>query len=266
METFSFSPGDSPLLISIPHVGEQIPDTLAPRMTDGGRLIGDTDWALDRLYNFSDRLGLNVIRANFSRYVIDLNRDPEGRPLYPGASNTELAPTTTFSDAPIYLPGKAPDSRELEQRKAAYWQPYHDKLKRTLEQIHDRHGIALLFDCHSIRSRVPRFFEGKLPDLNLGTADGSSCASDLRTTLEQSLAGSGRYSLAIDGRFKGGYITRHYGDPDANIHAFQLEHATSIYMDEGEISEWREELAQEARPHLEQMLKAALNWAAEQVR
>ncbi len=261
MQSFRFTPGDTPLLMSIPHGGTALPGDLAGRLTPEARLLPDTDWHLDRLYDFAATLGIAILRAEFSRYAIDLNRAPDGGALYPGASNSELSPLTTFADQPIYREGQAPDEREIATRLAAYWQPYHARLAESLEAIKRRHGHAVLFDCHSIRSMVPRFFEGRLPDFNLGTADGASCDGALRERLTAALAGFDAYSLAVDGRFKGGYITRHYGAPEDGIHAFQLELSYAAYMEEDPPFAFRDDLAARVRPALKAMLEAALGWA-----
>ena len=174
MPAFLFEPGTSPLLVSMPHVGTHIPEGLAAEMTEAAQEVPDTDWHVDRLYDFLLALGASVLRAVHSRYVIDLNRPPSGESLYPGARNTELCPTSLFDDRPIYRPGRAPDAAAVAERRAVYWQPYHERLAAELAAIKARHGYALLFDAHSIRSHVPRFFEGRLWDINLGTGDGLS--------------------------------------------------------------------------------------------
>jgi len=263
MEVCDLQPGDTPLVMSIPHVGEAIPPDLAAGMTPDALTVPDTDWYLDRLYDFAGALGATVLKARYSRYVIDLNRDPEGRPLYPGASNTELVPTTGFDDAPLYKRGAAPDAKDVARRRAAFWTPYHDRLAATLERVRGRFGIAVLFDCHSIRSHVPRFFDGRLPDFNLGTGGGTACDPDLTARLAAVLGADPRYSLAVDGRFKGGYITRHYGRPGAGVHAFQLELAQVTYAEEGPPCVFDDGLAAEVRPALKRMLETARNWAAE---
>ncbi len=261
MEIFHFAPGDTPVLMSIPHGGIVLPGDLAGRLTPQARRLPDTDWHLDRLYDFAPALGIATLRAEFSRYAIDLNRSPDGRALYPGASNTELVPVTTFADEPIYGSGPAPDEREIARRRERFWQPYHARLAASLDEIKRRHGRVILFDCHSIRSIVPRFFDGRLPDFNLGTADGASCDGSLRDRLAGALAGFDGFSLAVDGRFKGGYITRHYGAPKDAVHAFQLELSYATYMEEDPPFTFRDDLAEQVRPALKSMLEAALDWA-----
>ena len=260
MKSFHFTPGGPPMLMSIPHGGTALPGDLAGRLTPEAQRLPDTDWHLNRLYDFAPALGIAILRAEFSRYAIALNRAPDGSALYPGDSNSELVPVTTFADEPIYRDGPAPGAREIARRREQFWKPYHARLAGSLEEIKRRHGHAVLFDCHSIRSTVPRFFEGQLPDFNLGTADGSSCDNSLRDHLAGALAGFGAYSLAVDGRFKGGYITRHYGAPKDGIHAFQLELSYATYMEEDPPFTFRDDLAERVRPALKSMLETALEW------
>src|SRR5215510_11795357 len=183
MDLFKFTPGTAPLLVSMPHIGTHVPPEIAGRMTNAALTLPDTDWNVDRLYDFLGELGAASIQATHSRYVIDLNRAPDGQALYPGASNTELCPTTQFDETPIYRPGEAPDETDIAARLDRYWRPYHERLARELSAVKARHGFALLFDAHSIRSVVPRFFPGRLPDINLGTGGGTSAASDLAALL-----------------------------------------------------------------------------------
>ena len=221
----------------------------------------DTDWHVDRLYDFADALGAGMLVATHSRYVVDLNRDPEDRPLYPGADNTEVCPTSTFDAARIYQDGGAPDPAEVAARVARYWDPYHAALQRELDGLHERHGVACLLEAHSIRSVVPRFFDGRLPDLNLGTADGASAAPDLTDRAMAALRASDGYSSVLNGRFKGGYNTRRFGAPSRGIHALQLEMAQCVYMDEAPPFTYRPEKADRIRPTLRRLLQAMLDWA-----
>ena len=260
-EPFAFKAGGSPLLVSMPHVGTAIPEAIAGRMTEIAKTVPDTDWHLDRLYDFLGDLGASVIAATHSRYVIDLNRPPDGRPLYPGASNTGLCPATTFAEAPIYRDGEAPDAAEVEDRRARIWRPYHARLETELAAIRARHGVVLLWEAHSIRSRVPRFFEGRLPDLNLGTAGGRSADPGLIARLAAVAEAAGDYSHALDGRFKGGYITRSYGKPAERVQAVQLELSQITYMDEAPPFGFRDDLAAGIRPVLRRFLETALAWA-----
>lgn len=260
MDIFTFRTGDSPLLVSMPHVGTHVPPEIAERFTPEARPLPDTDWHVDRLYDFLDELDATVIAATHSRYVVDLNRPPDNRPLYPGASNTGLCPISTFDDAPIYMEGE-PDASEIAERRNRYWRPYHERLSTALKDIHARHGMALLWDAHSIRSRVPRFFDGRLPDLNLGTADGVSAAPALTARLEAAAAETSDFSSVVNGRFKGGYITRAYGNPREGIHAVQLELSQITYMDEDPPFEFRDDLAARIRPVLRRLVQAACDWA-----
>jgi len=241
---FRYRPGRLPMLISIPHLGTHIPPALAARMTESALKVPDTDFNVDRLYAFGAELGCHFIEATHSRYVIDLNRPPDGAALYPGANNTELCPTTTFHDEEIYQPGQRPGEAETQRRLETYWRPYHDKLAETLATMKADHGRAVLFDAHSIASVAPRFFEGKLTDINLGTASGASCEARLAAQVEAAARAQGQYSVAMNGRFKGGYITRKYGAPAEGISAVQLELSWATYMDEDFPFAYRPELAE----------------------
>jgi N-formylglutamate deformylase len=232
---------------------------MAARMTEAARALPDTDWHVDRLYDFLEDLDASVLTATQSRFVIDLNRAPDGAPLYPGASNTELCPTTTFDELPVYRAGQGPDEAEIEARRARVWRPYHERLRAELAAIKARHGVALLWDAHSIRSRVPRFFEGRLPDLNFGSGGGVTADPELLGRLAEVAGGSG-YTQAVDGRFKGGYITRAYGRPGDGIHAVQLELSQVVYMDEAPPYGFREDLAAGIRPVLRRLLERAQDW------
>ncbi len=256
---FDLLAGERALLMSIPHLGIAIPDDIARRMTAVARSSPDTDFHLDRLYDFAEALGISRLQARWSRYVIDLNRPPDDRNLYRGADTTALVPVDAFDRTPLYRDGETPDASEIAARRAAYWQPYHEALAAELERLRARHDAVVLFDCHSIRSRVPRFFPGTLPDFNLGTADGASCDPALRATLAAALD-TPAYTLAMDARFKGGYITRHYGAPAQGVHAFQLELSQATYMREDASNTFEPALAERVRPHLRRMLEAALDW------
>ena len=224
--------GDSPLVVDVPHAGTYVPEAIAARLTPAARAVPDTDWHVEKLFAFARDAGATLLAATHSRYVVDLNRDPSGAALYPGADNTELCPTRTFADEPIYAPGDAPDAAEVAARRAEYFEPYHALLAAEIERVRARHGYAILLDGHSIRSQVPRFFAGRLPDLNLGTADGASCAPAVQQCAALVLAGADGFSSVVNGRFKGGYVTRHYGAPARGVHALQLETAQACYMDE----------------------------------
>ena len=259
-EAFTFKAGGGPLLVSMPHVGTRVPESIAARMTELAKTVPDTDWHVDRLYDFLDHLDASVLAATQSRYVIDLNRAPDDRPLYPGASNTGLCPATTFDETPIYLDGQEPDAAEIATRRDRVFRPYHERLTNALAAIVERHGYALLWDAHSIRSRVPRFFEGRLPDLNLGSADGISADPGLLARLAAVAEVAEGYSHAVNGRFKGGYITRAYGNPIDSVHAVQLELSQVTYMDEAPPFGFRDDLAAGIRPVLRRFLDTMLDW------
>ena len=258
---FDFAPGTTPLLVSIPHDGRAIPDDIAARMTDAALRIPDTDWHVGRLYDFAGGLGAGVLAARYSRYVVDLNRDPEGQALYPGADNTEIVPLATFDREPIYRPGAAPDAGETDRRVARFWRPYHQRLAAELDALRQRHGHAVLFDAHSIRSVVPRFFDGVLPDFNFGTARGASADAGLAAAAFRVLAGAEGYASVDNGRFTGGYITRRYGAPAGGVHAIQLELSQRTYMDEAHPFGYRPDLAGKVRPVLRDLLAAMIDWA-----
>ncbi|HET6628966.1 MAG TPA: N-formylglutamate deformylase [Woeseiaceae bacterium] len=230
-DVYSWQPGDAPLLISIPHDGREIPKDIAARMTEAGRAIPDTDWHVRRLYEFAAGTGASVLAANYSRYVVDLNRSADDTALYPGQVSTGLCPEQTFAGEPIYADGAGADSAEVGRRVETYWRPYHVRIEEALAKIKAEHGFALLWDAHSIRGEVPRLFEGTLPELNFGTNGGKSCPDEiLRPVLAAAMQLP--YPAVANQRFKGGYITRHYGRPEESVYALQLEIAQRSYMDE----------------------------------
>ena len=257
---FRFRAGTRPLLISMPHVGTHVPPGLAARLTDEARQVPDTDWHLERLYDFADELGASVLVATHSRYVVDLNRPPDGTSLYPGQSVTGLCPVDTFDDTPLYAAGDVPGEAEIAERREAIWQPYHRQLAAELARIKAEHGIAALWDAHSIRSVLPRFFEGKLPDLNLGTANGASCDPALAETLLGIAKSATGYTGVLNGRFTGGHITRQYGNPAGGVHAVQLEMTQSSYMQEQLPFDYLPEVAAGVQPHVRRMLEAVLGF------
>ena len=233
MNTFTLKRGSSPLLISLPHDGSFIPDDIAARMLPAARRSPDTDWHVGRLYEpLAQKLGASVLRPTASRYVIDLNRPADGHALYPGQRETGLVSTIGFDGMPLYLEGEEPNEAEVQQRINEFWKPYHLALAQEIARLLDEHGRVVLWEGHSIRSRVPLLFEGQLPDFNLGTAAGASCGGALQGRLETCLQSQSRFSFAINGRFKGGYITRQYGAPESGVQAVQLELAQINYMDE----------------------------------
>ena len=257
---FSLHSGTTPLVLSLPHVGTTIPAALKSRYTDRALQVEDTDWHLERLYDFAKALGASVIVPRITRYVIDLNRPPDDTPMYPGASNTELCPTRFFNGDSLYVEGAAPDASEVNRRRLTYWQPYHDTLRAELERVRAKFGYALLWDGHSIRSEIPWLFDGKLPDLNLGTASGTSCADSLQGLLATELQRTPQFTHAVDGRFKGGYITRNYGHPAGNIHAVQMEMCQSLYMQEALPFGYLDDKAVQVQPLLRRLLETVLAW------
>lgn len=250
--------GTTPLLVSVPHTGTVIPPDIAARLQPRALQVEDADWHLDRLYAFVKDLGASLIVPTHARYVVDLNRPPENTPMYPGANNTELCPTRFFSGEPLYRDGLAPDAAEVQRRIATYWQPYHDALAAELARLQAAHGHALLFDGHSIQPELPWLFEGRLPDLNLGTASGASCAPALREALAQVLAAHAGHSHVVDGRFKGGYITRHYGRPAQGWHAVQMEMGWQCYLEPPHA--YAPRLAARVQPVLRGLMQAMLAW------
>jgi N-formylglutamate deformylase len=221
--------GPSPLILSMPHPGTGLPPEVAAALNERGRLVEDTDWHMRELYAFAERFQPTIVEAGLSRYVIDLNRDPSGVSLYLGQATTELVPTTTFDGAAIWT--IAPDDAEIARRREAYFQPYHDALAAEIEGVRKTHGWCLLWDCHSIKSVIPRLFPGTLPTLNLGTNSGQSCAPAVETAATAAMAGHELTQIA-NGRFKGGWITRHYGRPQDGVHAIQMEIALLAYLTE----------------------------------
>ena len=230
-EVFRFIAGDSPLLVSVPHDGRLIPDAQRERMTAAGLAIPDTDWHVAELYDFARELGASLLVAQYSRYVVDLNRPPDDGSLYEGQVATGLCPRFTFAGDPLYEDDATVSPQEVGERVECYWRPYHERLAAALGAIRARHGCAYLWDAHSIPSRVPRLFDGELPVLNLGDFDGGSCGAGLAAEL-YGVASASPYESVLNGRFKGGYITRHYGDPANGVQAMQLELAQRAYMNE----------------------------------
>ncbi len=255
---YSLHRGSLPLLVSIPHAGTQIPEALAARMTPEALQLADVDWHLPQLYAFAKAMGASLLSAHLARHVIDLNRPPEGTSLYPGQDVTGLLPLDTFHKEPLYLPGQAPVAAEAEERRERYWQPYHDARRAALDGVRGAHGSVVLWDAHSIASRVPRFFDGKLPDMNLGTADGRSCSPHLQAAAEAVLQQQSAFTHVSNGRFKGGHITRHCGAPKHGVHALQLEMCQSTYMNETAPFAYRPDLAAQVQPLLKSLLEAVL--------
>ena len=249
--SYQLTQGQIGMLISMPHNGQLIPDDIASTMTEKAKLVPDTDWYMDKLYDFAQAMGIATIIPKYSRYVIDLNRDISGINLYPGANSTELCPTTAFDLSPLYLDGKTPNEAEIQRRIKAYWQPYHQAVADTLAEMRQQYEQVVLLDAHSILSHVPRFFEGKLPDFNFGNADGKSCGQALIDKV--SALDLSPYSSVVNGRFKGGYITRAYGQPEKGIHAIQLELSQYTYMDEPS-DQYNQQKAEQVKVKLQQFV------------
>ena len=252
--SFTLQRGNVPLLVSMPHTGTEIPAELRGDYTERALGVEDTDWHLPRLYDFLPALGASVITPRYSRYVIDLNRPPDDAPMYPGASNTELCPTHFFNGDALYKEGRAPDLAERLRRRETYWQPYHAALAQELARLKAEHGFVLLWDAHSIRSEIPWLFGGRLPDLNFGTANGAAADDAITTAAAATCAGVAGVSSIVNGRFKGGYITRQYGRPEQHVHAIQLEKCQSLYMQEVAPFAYDEALAQRIQPVLNNMV------------
>jgi N-formylglutamate deformylase len=257
---FTLHCGTTPLLVSVPHAGTALPAALATRLVPRATALEDTDWHLERLYDFARELGASLIVPHTSRYAIDLNRPPEDTPMYAGVNNTGLVPRHFFSGDALYRPGCEPDAAEIATRVDRYWRPYHEALSAELARLRSVHGHAVLFDAHSIKSELPWLFAGTLPHLNLGTAGGSSCAAALATALTAVLQAQRRYSHVVDGRFKGGYITRHHGRPAEQVHAVQLEMCWSCYLDEANPAEWHAARAAEVTPLLRALVQEMIDW------
>ena len=259
---YTLKQGSLPLLVSMPHIGTQIPAHLQAGYSARALQVEDTDWHLAQLYDFLPAMDASVLQPQLSRYVIDLNRPPDDAPMYPGASNTELCPTRFFTGDALYQPGCAPDAAARAQRRSDYWQPYHDALAAELQRLVQVHGYALLWDAHSIRSAIPWLFEGTLPALNIGTASGDSAHPAIAQAVMALCSDSAKFSHVLNGRFKGGYITRHYGRPDQHVHAVQLEMCQNLYMREAAPFAYEADLAALVQPTLRAMLQAALDAGA----
>ena len=259
-DVFKLRQGTTPLLVSMPHVGTHIPEQERSRYQPRALNCEDTDWHLEQLYAFALDMGAGMIVPHHSRYLIDLNRPPDDAPMYPGASNTELCPTRFFTGDSLYLEGQTPDQAEKLRRLTMYWQPYHQALQMELQRLRELHGYAVLFDAHSIRSELPWLFKGKLPDLNLGTVDGRSCDAAITAQLTALFAAQSDFTQVVNGRFKGGYITRQYGRPEQGVHAVQLEMCWSAYMQEKVPYAWDGERAAKVQPLLKQMVQLLLDW------
>ena len=258
---YAYRRGGSALIVSMPHVGTFIPRSVGHHLSDCAAKRPDTDWHLPRLYDFLAELDATVIRAQYSRYFIDVNRPADGSNLYPGQDTPRLCPIDTFRQEPLYREGREPADAEIARRLDAVWRPYHRRLQAEIARVRQEHGGAVLWDAHSIASEVPRLFPGRLPDLNLGTAGGTSCDPSLAEALRVAAGRHPGYTAVLDGRFKGGYITRAYGRPSQCIQAIQLEMATTTYMEEASPYTFRTDRAARVRPILRELLGIALEWA-----
>ena len=256
MQPVDVTRGDSPIVLGVPHSGTFVPEETWQRLNPLGQKLADTDWHVDRLY--TDLLpSVTMVRANFHRYVIDANRDPEGISLYPGQNTTTLCPATDFDGRPIYLEGKEPDEAEINSRRLAWHAPYHAALQSELERVRANHGVAILYDCHSIRSVVPFLFEGTLPDFNTGTNNGTTCAPEIETAVHDRTRDADGYTAVLNGRFKGGWTTRHYGRPLDGFHAIQMELAQKTHLAGEDIPfDYDEDKARRLRVHLKDILTA----------
>ena len=259
--SFELHPGTLPLLVSLPHAGTEIPDALHGAYLPRALAVEDTDWHLPRLYAFAREMGASLLQPRHARYLIDLNRPPDDTPMYPGASNTELCPTRFFTGDALYREGQGPDAAEKLRRREAYWRPYHEALAGELARLKAEHGYALLWDGHSIRGEIPWLFEGRLPDFNIGTAGGASADDAIAQAVVRAAARHPGYSHVLNGRFKGGYITRHYGQPAERVHAVQLEMVQATYMREAPPFDWQDAAADRVQPVVRDMVQAALDAA-----
>ena len=253
---FHLTRGQAPLLVSFPHSGTYVPPDIAARLTPVAQTVPDTDWHVPKLYAFLEALGTSRIEATHSRYVVDLNRPPDDQELYAGQKKTGLVPTDTFKGEPLYREGEAPTADEIAARRK-YWQPYHDALAQELSRLKAIHGSVILWDAHSIESVLPSLFEGRLPDLNLGTFDGKACDKDIADATLAAAQTTG-FTAVLNARFKGGYITRHYGDRKKGVNAIQLEMAQTIYMDEAPPFTYREDRAAKVTTAIRTMIAAAM--------
>ncbi|WP_339491350.1 MULTISPECIES: N-formylglutamate deformylase [unclassified Pseudomonas] len=258
-KVLNFKQGRVPLLISMPHAGLRLTPAVQAGLIPEAQSLPDTDWHIPRLYECATELGASTLAAEYSRFVVDLNRPSDDKPMYVGAT-TGLYPATLFDGVPLYREGLEPSAAERATYLQQIWMPYHQALQQELARLKAEFGYALLFDAHSIRSVIPHLFDGKLPDFNLGTFNGVSCAPPLASQLEAICAGHGQFTHVLNGRFKGGHITRHYGNPAEDIHAVQLELCQSTYMEEFEPFNYRADLAAPTQVVLRELLEGFLEW------
>lgn len=261
MDIFRLHQGSTPLIISIPHCGAYVPEEIEARFTPPALALPDTDWHVDTLYAFAKEMGATVLSAVHHRYVVDLNRPPGGESLYPGKFTTGTCPTQLFDETPLYKTGRGPTDDEIKQRITDYWQPYHDTLRKLITNVHKKYGRVILFDAHSIRTRVPSLFPGDLADLNLGTDGGRTCDKTLEEKLF-ALCKESPYSATLNGRFKGGYITRHYAAPEHGIHTVQMELTQRHYMEEKAPYTYVSDKAAQLQKTLKTLVKEMVEWNA----
>ena len=264
MTPVEITTGDGPVILGMPHTGTHVPHDILDALNDTGRALADTDWHIDRLY---DGLlpGVSVVRATFHRYVIDANRDPSGATLYPGQNTTDLCPATDFDGRPLYQPGREPDDAEIARRRELFHAPYHAALAAEIARIRAAHGVAVLYDCHSIRSRVPFLFEGVLPDFNIGNDNGATCDGAIEAAVAETCASAPGYTAIVNGRFRGGWTTRHYGDPARGVHAIQMELAQITHLaSESAPFAYSPVKADGLRVHLAEILRRLDDWARRQ--
>lgn len=259
VDPLSFRAGKLPLLISIPHAGTRLTPAVEAGLSDAARPLSDTDWHIPRLYDFAHEMGASIVIGNYSRLVVDLNRPEDDQPLYSTAT-TGLFPETLFDGRPCFMPGKTPSPQERQSYLQQIWRPYHQQLQSELDRLKNQFGYALLLDAHSIASVIPRLFEGQLPDLNFGTNSGASCAPSLSEQLIECCQYSSSFSHVLNGRFKGGYITRAYGSPQDHQHAVQLELSQLNYMSETEPYPYLPERATHLQQLLQQLINKMLLW------
>lgn len=257
MDIFTLHQGTRPFLVSVPHNGTYVPDGIAARLTPEAREVPDTDWEMARMYAWVVEAGGSLIVPTHSRYVVDLNRSEDDVSLYPGQNTTGLCPIVRFTGDPVYQEGCEPDEAEVRARVDLYWRPYHDALASELQRLRAQHDRVLLWEGHSIKAELPFLFDGRLPDLNLGTANAASCASTTQMRVEAVLAAQDHYDFVVNGRFKGGYITRNYGDPGKGIEAIQLEMSQRTYMDESQRA-WHPAKAERVQALVRSMVESAL--------
>lgn len=261
--------GEAPLIVSIPHTGTGIPPEIESRLASRWLGLKDADWHVERLYGFASDLGATIVRTSMARSVIDVNRDPSGASLYPGQATTGLCPLTTFDGEALYRPGTEPDDAEVAERRDRYFTPFHAALSGEIRRLRAAHGHVVLIEAHSIRSEIPRLFDGMLPHFSIGTNTGASCADTLARHIESIVDASG-FTRVTDGRFKGGWTTRNYGRPGNGVHAVQIEMAVRTYLEEPARvtpenwpARYDEEHARPARDTLRRVLDAALAFAKE---